>query len=164
MQLLTRNQGRLYAYIHAMLGDADRAWDVLQETNLVLWEKADEYDEARPFAPWAYTIAFNQVRKARLLAARHKVMFRDEQTLQSIADDMSARELQLSESEVEVAMEQCLGKLRPEHRELVNRHYHEGQPLKEIAQTLGKKANALAVTLHRVRQSLATCIEGVMGW
>ena len=61
MQLLTGTQSRLYAYICSLIGGAAGARDVLQETNLVLWDKAQEYDPARPFLPWAYRIAYLQV-------------------------------------------------------------------------------------------------------
>src|SRR3954454_14411357 len=40
VQLLTGVQSRLYAYICSLVGDSAGARDVLQETNLALWNKA----------------------------------------------------------------------------------------------------------------------------
>ena len=48
VQLLTGAQSRLYAYICCLVGESAAARDVLQETNLALWDKAGEYDPERP--------------------------------------------------------------------------------------------------------------------
>ena len=49
--LITKNQGALRAYIYTLLPDPALVDDILQETNLVIWRKASEYDPARPFMP-----------------------------------------------------------------------------------------------------------------
>ena len=61
VQQLTEHQNRLYGYVYSLLGDHSRAADVVQETNLVLWRKIDEFDAQRPFLPWALAIARFQV-------------------------------------------------------------------------------------------------------
>lgn len=47
IQLLTTHQSRLYAYILTLVFDPNDADDVLQETNTVLWSKADS-EQRRP--------------------------------------------------------------------------------------------------------------------
>lgn len=54
--LISRHQVVLHDYLFALIQDASRTNDILQETNLVLWRKADEYNASRPFLPWARTI------------------------------------------------------------------------------------------------------------
>ena len=49
---IARSQRQLHAFSNP--GDAD---DVLQQINLVLWEKAAELDGSRPFLPWAMRFA-----------------------------------------------------------------------------------------------------------
>jgi DNA-directed RNA polymerase specialized sigma24 family protein len=44
--------------------------DVLQKTNLVLWQKAAEFDESRPFLPWA--IRFAQLQALAYLKRLHR--------------------------------------------------------------------------------------------
>ena len=44
-------QDRLFAYILMLLSNRDAALDVLQETNLVLWRKAAEFDRSRTSRP-----------------------------------------------------------------------------------------------------------------
>ena len=71
---LTGCQSLLYGFICALLGGAEGAGDVLQETNIVLWNKAHEYDPARPFLPWAYTFARFQVMAWRKKQSRSRLV------------------------------------------------------------------------------------------
>ena len=48
---ITRVQRQLHAFILSVVWDMAEADDVLQETNLVLWQKADEFDRSRDFLP-----------------------------------------------------------------------------------------------------------------
>ena len=42
------SQRKLYAYIHTLVDDSTAAWDVLQETNVVLWRKQAEFRKRHP--------------------------------------------------------------------------------------------------------------------
>lgn len=55
---LTGFQGKLYAYTLALLADPDAAADVVQETNVVLWHKADQFTPGTNFASWALHVAY----------------------------------------------------------------------------------------------------------
>ena len=69
---ITACQSALYAYVCSLLGTSAGAADVLHEANVVLWEKAAEYDPSRPFLPWAYRIAYFQVLAHRKRRSRDK--------------------------------------------------------------------------------------------
>src|SRR5581483_4583915 len=75
---LTSHQSTLYAAVVAMMGGAEGAHDVLQETNAALLEKADEYDPARPFVAWAVGFARMQVMAWRKRLTRDRLVFDDE--------------------------------------------------------------------------------------
>ena len=155
VQQLTGCQDRLYAYIYSLVGNTDTARDVQQETNAVLWRKAAEYDPDRPFMPWALRIALNQVRAARTRLGRDRLVFHDEQTLETVSGEW----LNDAPSDMEIAMDGCLERLSSRNREVVERHYKHDESLTSIANTLNRTGNAVGVMLHRIRRSLAECIE-----
>ena len=62
----------LRSYLLAATGDVHAADDLLQEVSSVLWEKLDQYDEARPFRAWALGIARLEVLKWRQRLARSR--------------------------------------------------------------------------------------------
>ena len=86
VQLLTGIQSNLYSYICSLIVDTSGAFDVLQETNVVLWDKADEYDPGRPFRPWAYQIAYLQVLAYRKRCVRSRLVF-DESLVSEMAEE-----------------------------------------------------------------------------
>ncbi len=51
IQLLTGSQSRLFAYSVSMMGNRQQAQEVMQETNLVMWRKADQFEIGTNFPP-----------------------------------------------------------------------------------------------------------------
>lgn len=157
VEKLTECQGRLFAYIYSLTANADRSWDILQETNRVLWRRAEMYDASLDFVPWALKHAFNQVRASRQQENRDRHVYHEDATLQSIAEAWNQKKE--SPAARLVALEKCRERLKPEHRDLVKQFYDEGHSLAEIAKRSNKKENAISVALHRIRQLLADCIQ-----
>ena len=86
VQQLTACQTMLYAYILMLLPSHDDADDVLQETNLVLWRKADEFVDGTEFGAWACRVAHFQVRAWLRDAQRDRHVF-DPELLGSLAGE-----------------------------------------------------------------------------
>jgi RNA polymerase sigma-70 factor (ECF subfamily) len=155
VERLTAAQSALYGSIHTLLAGATDAADVLQETNRVLWRKAADYDAARPFLPWALTVARFEVLAHRKRLSRDRLVF-DDTLLGQIAEEyerQSARGGALS------ALEQCLQKLPPAQRELVDQRYLRGESVNDIAVRQGRAANAVSALLYRIRGLLAACVD-----
>ena len=89
-QHLTGCQSALYAFITTLLGGAEGARDVLQETNLTLWKKAAEYDPRQPFLRWAYTFARFQAMAWRQKRARSRLVL-DEALMEQVAEEVTER-------------------------------------------------------------------------
>jgi RNA polymerase sigma-70 factor (ECF subfamily) len=156
VQLLTGVQSRLYAYICTLVGEASGARDVLQETNLALWDKAGEYDPDRPFLPWAYRVAYLQVLAHRKRCARSRLVF-DEQLVSELAERAEGRDADL-DLRLE-ALGRCLDKLPGHRRELIDRRYLHGESVDQIAGRSRKAPNVVAASLYRIRKTLLDCIE-----
>ena len=86
VQQLAEQQNRLYGYVYSLVGDHSRAADVLQETNLVLWRKIDEFDSAKPFLAWAFGVARFQV-LAHLRDQKRDRLLLDAELVDVISDE-----------------------------------------------------------------------------
>ena len=157
-RLLTEHQSRLYAFVFAQIVEPHLAHDVFQETNRVLWQEASTYDAARPFLPWAFAIARNQVRAARQKRRRDQLTF-DDDLVTGIADRMTRRE---HHDERQIALATCLQRLSAKDRELVEQRYYAGRTVQELAAALRRSRNAIGVSLFRLRTALARCIRSVL--
>lgn len=60
--IVRRYQEPLYRFIRRYVGDADEAYDLLQETFVSAWQALGRYDPARPAATWLRRIALNKCR------------------------------------------------------------------------------------------------------
>ncbi len=154
VEQLTAAQSALYGYIHASLANGTDVSDVLQETNRVLWKKADLYDSTRPFLPWAFRVAHFEVLAFRKRQHRDRLVF-DEELLEKISEEYTR---QVPDSPELSALEDCLQKLTPDQRNLVERRYAHGESVTQIAHTQGKAANAVSALLYRIRTLLAECL------
>jgi RNA polymerase sigma-70 factor (ECF subfamily) len=61
-QIVRRHQEPLYRFIRRYVGDADEAYDLLQETFVSAWQALGRYDPARPAATRNRRIALNKCR------------------------------------------------------------------------------------------------------
>jgi len=154
---ITRAQRQLHAFILSMVWNPAEADDVLQETNLVLWEKSDEFDESRPFLPWA--MRFAQLQAMAWLKRRQRQQDRlvfDDDLVKLLADEAAA------EPAFEArwhALASCLGKLRSEQRALIARRYEPEASVKEMAEAAGTTPKAVSDKLRRIRRALLDCIQ-----
>jgi RNA polymerase sigma-70 factor (ECF subfamily) len=156
VRLMTEHQGRLFAYILSLLGDPDRANDVLQETNVVLWRDAREFRPGSNFKAWAFRVAHFQVMAFRQRQIRDRLVFEDD-LIEALA--FGAREAdEMFESRQE-RLAGCLEKLAPAQREMVRRRYAEGLSVSAIAQDRGMTPNAAMQALFRIRQALIHCVS-----
>lgn len=78
IQLLTSSQSRIYSYILSLVLDPVQADDILQKTNVVLWEKQSEFQLGTNFIAWSLRIAYFQVCAFRKRQQRERLVFDDE--------------------------------------------------------------------------------------
>ncbi len=59
---MQRHQQALYRFIRHYVGDADEAYDLVQETFVSAWQALGRYDPSRPAPTWLRRIALNKCR------------------------------------------------------------------------------------------------------
>jgi len=154
--LIARHQPEIHRYVLSLLPDRMLADDVVQETNLVLWRKAAEYDPAQPFLPWALTIAWYQVKAARRDSGRDRHVF-DDSLVEVLA--VEHREHEASGDNLEAVLEKCLGELSENNRRLILARYAPGASVQALAAERKQTPTALSLALMRIRKALEACIE-----
>ena len=156
VQLFTRHQRRLYLFILAQVPHPVDAEEILQETNVIIWQKCDSFRPGSNFFAWACQIAKYEVLKQRDKRRRERLHFSDRFVEQMAADALAgADELEQRRQ----ALIDCLGKLRSNDRELIERRYAPGETGKSVADFLGRPANSVYQSLGRIRRALLECIH-----
>ncbi|MEO1526184.1 MAG: sigma-70 family RNA polymerase sigma factor [Planctomycetota bacterium] len=153
---LTENQPRLYGYVYSLIGDHNKASDVLLETNLTLWRKLDQFEHDKPFLPWAFSIARFQV------MASIRDQGRDRMLLDPELVDLLSGEVERGAERLEnvrLSLRECLQSLAPKNRQLIEHRYFRGLPIGKIAETAERSVSAIKTSIMRIRRELAKCVE-----
>jgi len=158
VRLLTEAQGTVYGYIVSLIPDRNRARDLLQETNITLWRKADNFEEGTNFNAWACRVAYFHVLAFRRKMAREKLVF-DDDILDYLAERNDERIAEEGVRDRNNALRQCLQKLPEHHRKLVEDRYQPGASVQKIATEANRTVGAISQTLYRIRHNLMICIE-----
>lgn len=157
---ITRSQRQLHSFILSMVWNPAEADDVLQETNLVLWEKVSEFNPDRPFLPWAMRFAQFQALAWIKRRQRQRLVF-DDDLARLLADEAVQEELTFEERREALAT--CLQKLPAEQRDLIARRYEPDSSVNALAAASGTTPKAVSDRLRRIRQTLLQCIQRTLG-
>lgn len=160
VDLLTANQLRLYRYIAVLVADHVEAEDILQNTNLVILRKSDQFQLGTDFVAWSIGIAHFEVLKHRTGKKRGPYGLSDE-TLDLLATE-AARENSMLERR-NAALPDCMEKLSLDDMTLVTEHYFRGLSWETIARTLGRTSSSVRHSICRIRRELKRCIDAAIG-
>lgn len=159
VELSSRHQRQLLGYIFTLVRNMDDAEDLLQQTNLVLWRKFDDYQSGTDFMRWACCVAHLQV-LTFLRRRRRGPVHLNEELLQQLADKRLGR-TKIYEQYRE-ALQQCMDRLGVIDRDLLDLCYGGMLSIKDVAAKLGRSADSIYHSLQRIRRVLFSCINGTV--
>lgn len=152
----THYQRRLFLYILSQVGNPVEAEEILQEANLVIWRKCDQFEPGTNFYAWACRISKFEVLKSRERWRRDKLQFSDEFVSAVAAEQEESEE---HDEARRAALATCLGKLRKTDRELIQQRYAPGENGLSVAEALDRPINSVYQSLGRIRKALLECIN-----
>ncbi len=156
LSLYNRRQRQIYAYIRVLLPNRDDAEEVFQETCIAFWRAFEDFEPGTDFTAWARQVARNRVLAFCKQRRRDRHVFHDE-VVQTIADDVPVQPELLDARRT--ALAQCLKKLRPRDRQLIEQRYQQKTTTVELAERVGRPLNTVYKALGRIRRTLLVCIE-----
>lgn len=158
IKLLTDHQSVMRGYIRTLLPNASDIRDVLQNTNIILWEKRSDFKMGTNFKAWALTTARFRSLEHRKKMKKHDILVFDD----DLVDLLSTPEKVVPSDQLEfkqVALEDCLSRLQSRDQDLIKARYFSNTNLEEYASQDGRSHGALRVTLNRLRVKLRDCID-----
>lgn len=157
--LMTQYHQRLYLFILSLVPHHSDAEEILQETNLELWRKFDQYRPGSDFRAWSFQIAYFKALSFLDRKKRDRLHFGREFFERVIAQ---APALTSQVEERRDALEDCLEKLTVPDRELIRRRYESSAPIQVLAEELGRSVDAVYKAVARIRRALHECVQRAM--
>lgn len=159
-RLWVKAQPALSTFISSVIVDANDAEDVLQNVALTASRDFDQYDPARPFLPWALTIARHRVidhHRRRHRRGRHLSAATVEHLAAVCEQTLAGGGAE--EHERMTALRSCVKRLPDRQQHILGLRYQADMPCAKIAEMMGTSCNAVFLLLSRVRTKLAECIQ-----
>ena len=157
MALYSGHQRRLYLYTMTLLPASVDAEDVLQEANLVLWRKFDQYEPDSNFFAWACQIIRYEVLKYREKRARAARLL-DPDVFDRLAE-VAIKQVEHLDRAAPPSPGGLHGALNAGDRDLMRKRYSEAMEVRAIAAAMNRSPNAVSKSLGRIRRLLLDCIN-----
>ena len=163
-ELLRRYERPVFSLIFRMVRDRSLAEDLAQETFVKVLNALGSYRPEYKFSSWIFKIANNaaidQLRRREL-----DTLSLDGSPDARTADEVEATALQatdraetpleeLESRETGAAIEQAIGRLRPEYRTCILLRHVEGRTYEEIAEVMDLPLGTVKTYIHRARLEL----------
>lgn len=163
-ELLRRYERPVFSLVYRMVRDRELAQDLAQETFVKVLNALDTYRPEFKFSSWIFKIA-NNAAIDHLRRRQLDTLSIDGAPEATTPDRVEATALQLSHRgesplqelearELGSAIEQAIGKLRPEYRACIILRHIEDRPYEEIAEILDLPLGTVKTYLHRARAEL----------
>ena len=154
--LVLSHQQAVFRLAYLLLGDADDAEDIAQETFLRAWNYLKRFDSTHPLRPWLLSICANLARNRRRSAGRYVSAlmraFRDEPK-ESVIEEKSAQHTEADE------LWRAVQKLDLHDQQVVYLRYFLELPVAETADVLQIAEGTVKSRLSRALEKLRKIIH-----
>ncbi|NJL29709.1 MAG: sigma-70 family RNA polymerase sigma factor [Thermoanaerobaculia bacterium] len=159
--LVVRFERPVLSVVSRLIRDPASAEDVTQEAFVKVYRHLHRYDPRWRLASWLFKIAHNTA--IDHLRRRHPETVplelpdaEGEGSWERFhAPEEEGPEEQAASAELGAAVEQALGDLRGQYREILELRFKQGLSYEEIAEVLGLALGTVKVQIHRARKQLA---------
>ena len=165
--LVERYQTRLLNFVYRIVGDRERAEDLVQEVFIRVYRHLGRFDRSKKFSTWIYTIASNLGKNELRNRSRNPLVlftsitqgWEDEERPLEFEDPSSRPDDLFRKRHVKELVEQSVARLPQHHREVFVLREIEGRSYEEIAEITHCNLGTVKSRLNRARSSFAELIE-----
>jgi len=150
---------RLKRFLDRMTHSATLIEEIVNDTMLVVWQKAATYNGTCKVSTWIFSIAYRKALKA-IRNVDEPVDIDFEQL--SVETD-GHPEHEIHQRQRQQCVSRALDALPMEQRTVVNLTYYHGMGYQEIAETMDCPVNTVKTRMFHARKRLKTLLSSVMG-
>lgn len=165
--IVERYQMRLLNFVYRIVGDRERAEDLVQEAFIRVHRHLARFDRSKKFSTWVYTIASNLAKNELRNRSRNPLVlfssitqgWEDEERPLEFEDPTARPDDEFRRNHVREAVEKSVAQLPAHHREVFVLRELEGRSYEEIAEITHCNLGTVKSRLNRARNSFADIVE-----
>lgn len=155
---ITRLQPAIAAYVRSLLPTHPDFMDVVQEVNVTLWKKQNQFRAGTNFKAWAFkTARFHVLGARRRMAADGRRLVFDPELIELLAQEADSLDERMDDHYS--ALQICLGQLRDKDRDLLRIRYADPGSIEDYAKKIDANAATVRAVLRRIRATLLKCVS-----
>ncbi|MFZ0125384.1 MAG: sigma-70 family RNA polymerase sigma factor [Xanthobacteraceae bacterium] len=162
--LYARHHVKVFRFVLRLVRNEASAQDLISEVFLDVWRQAARFEGRSAVSTWILAIArFKALSSVR----RRKEAQLDEEEAEAIEDEADTPEVALQKKDTGEVLRQCLAKLSPDHREIIDLVYYHEKSVEEVAEIVDIPENTVKTRMFYARKKLAELLKqaGVeRGW
>lgn len=155
--LLTSHQILLRNFVGTLIPAIDVRADIVQEINILLWEKRANFELDTNFKAWAFTVARYVVMNNQKRFRRDGRLVFSSEMVEMLADQFE--ETNTEPDERMGALRECMSKLADEQQRLLLDCYAERGSIERAAEERGQPAVTIRSIIMRLRNRLRNCVH-----
>jgi RNA polymerase sigma-70 factor (ECF subfamily) len=150
--LFAQHRLRIYRFALRVVDDEDAAEDLVSEVFLEVWRHARRFKGRCRVSTWLLAITRNL---ALSMLRRRRMERLDDGQAAAIADQADDPEAAIQKRQQSAILAQCLTKLSPAHREVIDLVYYHGRSIDEVAAITGVPASTVKTRMFYARNQIA---------
>jgi RNA polymerase sigma-70 factor, ECF subfamily len=150
--LFATHQVKLYRFLLRIVRNEATAEELVNETFIKVWTKADTFNNRSTVSTWIFTIARNEALSR--LRKKSEVTLDDAYASQ-IEDESDTQDTEFAKKDKGSLMRACIDKLSANHREIVDLVYYQEKSVAEVATILQIPDNTVKTRMFHARQQLS---------
>jgi RNA polymerase sigma-70 factor, ECF subfamily len=159
--LFARHHARVYRFILRLVGSEAAAEDLTSEVFLGVWRQAHRFEARSAVTTWLLAIA----RYKALAELRRRPDASSDQATADASDPADDPEASFEIKHRGEILRNCLTRLSPRHREIIDLVYYHEKSVQEAADILGVPGNTVKTRMFHARKKLSALLaaQGLVG-
>ena len=153
--LYSRHHVRVYRFVLRIVRDTSMAEDLTSQVFLDVWRTASQFEGRSQVSTWLLSIA--RFRALSALRRRGEAQL-DEATAAAVPDSADDPEVTVRKNERGEILRDCLARLSPDHRAIVDLVYYQGMAIGEVAVVVGIPENTVKTRMFHARKQLSVLL------
>jgi RNA polymerase sigma-70 factor, ECF subfamily len=153
--LFARHHVRIFRFVARLVRDHQLAEDVVSEVFLEVWRHAAAFEARSAASTWLLSIA--RFRALSSLRRRGDAQL-DEARAAAIPDSADDPDVTVRKRERGEILRDCLARLSPDHREIVDLVYYQGMAIGAVAAIVGIPENTVKTRMFHARKQLSVLL------
>jgi RNA polymerase sigma-70 factor, ECF subfamily len=149
--LYERHKGAIRRFVMRVLPGPSAAEDVVNEVFFDVWRTAAAFQRRSRVLTWLLAIARN---KALAIAHRRTTEALPDETADRVEDPDDDPEMTMEKAQRGSIMRNCLARLSPAHREIIDLVYYRESKIDDVAKAIGVPRNTVKTRMFYARKEL----------